>query len=234
VAANVSFGAAYATDILLAQKVFYGQDFGGLFAVMLVLSTQCLGYAFAGVMRRFLVWPGAMLWPANLINITLFHTLHHDKEPEVLGWTISRYRWFLYCFGGMFFWNWIPGYIFTAVSNFAFVTWIRPNDVVLNQVFGSFTGRASFDTVDSRLGCDSANNRLVSDHGISCIALDDSVLGNRQRFYRVCVLDLDHHTNPSLHEQLVRQVHAYLNVPELRQYRTDLQCLQNTERPIRI
>lgn len=40
----------------------------------------------------------------------------------------------------MFIWNWIPGYIFTALSNFAFVTWIKPDDVVVNQVFGSFTG----------------------------------------------------------------------------------------------
>ena len=158
VAANVSFGAAYATDVLLAQKVFYGEDFGRLFAVMLVLSTQCLGYAFAGTMRRFLVWPASMLWPSNLISITLFHTLHRDKEPEVPGWTVSRYRWFMYCFGGMFFWYWIPGYIFTALSNFAFVTWIRPNNVVLNQIFGSFTGIMSFDVVHCRIGRHSSDN----------------------------------------------------------------------------
>jgi len=179
VAANVSFGGAYATDILLAQKVFYGQDFGGLFAVMLVLSTQCLGYAFAGIMRRFLVWPAAMLWPANLIGVTLFHTLHRDKEPSVPGWKISRYRWFMYCFAGMFFWSWIPGYIFTALSNFAFVTWIRPNNVVLNQVFGSFTGALPFHPVDCRFGYHSVDHRLVSDHRFPWISFNDSILGNR-------------------------------------------------------
>jgi OPT family small oligopeptide transporter len=91
-------------------------------------------------MRRFLVWPAAMLWPSTLINTTLFHTLFRDMDPEIPGWKISRYRYFMYIFVGMFIWNWIPGYIFTALSNFAFVTWIRPNDVVLNQVFGSLTG----------------------------------------------------------------------------------------------
>jgi len=142
VAANVSYGsgAAYATDILLAQKAFYGQDFGGLFAVLLVLSTQCFGYAFAGVMRRFLVWPAAMIWPSTLTNATLFHTLFKDEAPEVPGWKISRYRYFMYCFCGMFLWSWIPNYIFTGLSNFSFVTWIRPNDVLINQIFGSFTG----------------------------------------------------------------------------------------------
>jgi hypothetical protein len=143
VAANVSYGggAAYATDIILAQKVFYGQDFGGAFSCLLVISTQCIGYAFAGIMRRFLVWPAAMLWPSTLINTTLFHTLFRDVDPEISGWKISRYRWFMYTFIGMFIWNWIPGYIFQALSNFAFVTWIRPDNVVLNQIFGSITGK---------------------------------------------------------------------------------------------
>lgn len=99
-----------------------------------------MGYALAGIMRRFLVWPAAMLWPSTLIKATLSHTLFRDKDPEVPGWTISRYRYFLYVVAGMFIWNWIPGYIFTALSNFGFVTWIKPNDVVLNQIFGSFTG----------------------------------------------------------------------------------------------
>ena len=135
---------AYATDVLLAQKVFYGQDFGAAFAILLVLSTQCLGYAFAGITRRFLVWPAAMMWPSNLTNATLFHTLFRDQDPEAPGWKISRYRYFMYCFTAMFIWTWIPGYIFTALSNFAFVTWIKPDDVVVNQVFGSFTGASSF------------------------------------------------------------------------------------------
>ena len=120
--------------------MFYGQNFGATFDVLLVVSTQCLGYAFAGIMRRFLVWPAAMMWPSNLVNATLFRTLFHEEDPEVPGWKISRYRYFMYCLVGMFLWNWIPGYMFTAVSNFAFVTWIRPDDVVLNQIFGSFTG----------------------------------------------------------------------------------------------
>jgi OPT family oligopeptide transporter len=143
-ASNVSYGggAAYATDILLGQKVFYGQNFGGAFACLLVISTQCIGYSFAGVMRRFLVWPAAMMWPTTLINATLFHTLFRDEDPrEVPGWRISRFKYFFIVFGCMFCWVWIPSYIFTALSPFAFVTWIKPNDVVVNQVFGAWTGK---------------------------------------------------------------------------------------------
>jgi hypothetical protein len=55
VMASVSFSAAYATDILLAQIAFYKQDFGILFQLMLVISTQSIGYGIAGMMRKFLV-----------------------------------------------------------------------------------------------------------------------------------------------------------------------------------
>lgn len=60
VMANASFGAgqAYATDTLIAQRAFYGQDFGWGFSLMLTLSTQMVGYGLAGVLRRFLVKPG--------------------------------------------------------------------------------------------------------------------------------------------------------------------------------
>ena len=54
VMASVSFSVAYATDIILAQKVFYKQDFGILWQMLLVVSTQSLGYGIAGMMRRFL------------------------------------------------------------------------------------------------------------------------------------------------------------------------------------
>lgn len=41
--ASVSFSAAYATDIILAQIAFYKQDFGILFQLMLTISTQSIG-----------------------------------------------------------------------------------------------------------------------------------------------------------------------------------------------
>jgi hypothetical protein len=54
VMASVSFSVAYATDIILAQVVFYKQDFGILWQLLLTVSTQSLGYGIAGMMRKFL------------------------------------------------------------------------------------------------------------------------------------------------------------------------------------
>lgn len=51
--------SSYAIDILLAQEVYYGQFFHWGFQILLVMSTQAMGYGLAGIMRRYLVWPAA-------------------------------------------------------------------------------------------------------------------------------------------------------------------------------
>ncbi|KAF4444589.1 Sexual differentiation process isp4 [Fusarium acutatum] len=54
VMASVSFSVAYATDIILAQVIFYKQDFGLVFQLLLTISTQSVGYGIAGMLRKFL------------------------------------------------------------------------------------------------------------------------------------------------------------------------------------
>jgi len=114
VMANVSFGggAAYATDTILAQKGFYKHDFGFGFQILLILGTQMIGYGYAGLLRKFLVWPASMLWPQNFVNTSLFYALH-DRSPtdpaKTNGWKIGRYNYFLLVFLGSFVWYWFPG-----------------------------------------------------------------------------------------------------------------------------
>ncbi|PWY89075.1 small oligopeptide transporter [Aspergillus heteromorphus CBS 117.55] len=143
--ANATFGggAAYATDVLLAQRAFYHQRFGWPFEIFMCISTQMLGFGMAGFFHRWLVTPAAMIWPANLINTTLFHALHDHSKPDpakVSGWKIGKYRFFLYVMLGSFCWYWIPGFIAPFLSVFAWVTWIKPQNAVINQLFGGDTG----------------------------------------------------------------------------------------------
>ncbi|RYP47806.1 hypothetical protein DL768_006215 [Monosporascus sp. mg162] len=42
-------------NTILAQLIFYKQDFGIMFQLLLTISTQSLGYGIAGMMRKFLV-----------------------------------------------------------------------------------------------------------------------------------------------------------------------------------
>jgi hypothetical protein len=67
------------------------------------------------------------IWPSTLANAALFQTLHSGANPIADGWRISRYRFFLYVFIGSFCWYWLPGYIFTGLSTFAFICWASPS-----------------------------------------------------------------------------------------------------------
>ncbi|KAH6627817.1 OPT oligopeptide transporter protein-domain-containing protein [Chaetomium tenue] len=143
VMASVSFSVAYATDIILAQKVFYKQDFGLLWQLLLVVSTQSLGYGIAGMMRRFLVYPAAMIWPGNLVSVTLMNAMYEsseDRDPTIIGGSMPRYRWFGLITVGAFVYYFIPGFLAQFLSSFAFMTWMAPNSPVINQLFGSNTG----------------------------------------------------------------------------------------------
>ncbi|KAI0835526.1 small oligopeptide transporter [Hypoxylon sp. FL0890] len=136
-------GSLYATDVLIAQQVFYKQHFGWGFQLLFGITTLCTGYGLAGLGRRFLVWPAAMIWPSDLVNASLFYALH-DHSPtdpdKANGWRISRYRWFLYILGGGFVWYWFPGWIFQGLSYFTFVCWAAPKSVVVNKLFGGLHG----------------------------------------------------------------------------------------------
>ncbi|KAF7716544.1 Oligopeptide transporter [Penicillium ucsense] len=143
--ANATFGggAAYATDVLLAQRAFYKQNFGWAFEIFMCISTQMLGFGLAGFFTKYLVQPAAMIWPSTLINTALFSALHDSTLPDpskVSGWKIGRYRLFLYAMIGSFCWYWFPGYIAPFLSVFAWVTWIKPQNAVVNQLFGGWTG----------------------------------------------------------------------------------------------
>lgn len=98
---------------------------------------KIIGFGLAGTFRRFLIWPAAMIWPGILPNAALFYALHDHTPPDPAkthGWSISRYRYFLYVMCGSFVWYWFPGFIWQGLSVFAFVTWIKPNNVVINQL----------------------------------------------------------------------------------------------------
>ncbi|KAF2420542.1 small oligopeptide transporter-like protein [Tothia fuscella] len=143
VMAGVSFGTAYATDIILAQVAFYKQDFGLGFQLLLTITTQSVGYGIAGMLRQFLVYPAAMIWPSNLVGVTLMHAMHEKFEapdPTILGGSMPRYRWFGVIFLGSFLYYWIPGFLAQFLSIFAFMTWIFPQNPVVNQLFGGTTG----------------------------------------------------------------------------------------------
>ncbi|KAF8324264.1 uncharacterized protein EI90DRAFT_3146892 [Cantharellus anzutake] len=139
--AGVGFNSAYATDIIAVQRVFYNQRWNFSYQWFLVMSTQLIGFSMGGITRRFLVSPPSMIWPGNLVYCALFNTLHSQYYAGVGDrGGISRERFFLSVFilGGI--WYLVPGYLFTALSAFSWVTWIAPNSSTVNTLFGYSSG----------------------------------------------------------------------------------------------
>ncbi|KAA8533571.1 hypothetical protein F0562_030995 [Nyssa sinensis] len=62
--ANSGAGSVYATHILSAVKLLYKRKLSFLPAFLVMITTQVLGFGWAGIFRKHLVEPGEMWWPA--------------------------------------------------------------------------------------------------------------------------------------------------------------------------
>ncbi|KAF9609651.1 hypothetical protein IFM89_017830 [Coptis chinensis] len=65
-------GSAYAVGIVDIIKAFYRRNISLLSGWMLVLTTQVLGYGWAGICRKYVVNPAHMWWPSTLVQVSLF------------------------------------------------------------------------------------------------------------------------------------------------------------------
>ncbi|KAF0268088.1 hypothetical protein FOG48_02838 [Hanseniaspora uvarum] len=107
-----------------------------------------MGFGFAGILRRFVVYPAKAVWPTSLSTIALNKALLTPEDSNLKG--ISRYRFFFIMFSVMFVYTWFPSFIFQALSTFNWMTWIAPNNWKLATITGGVSGLginpiASFD-----------------------------------------------------------------------------------------
>jgi hypothetical protein len=144
IASNVSFGFAFATDVIVEQTHFYKQPVTITYQILLILSTQILGYAFAGLSRRFLVRPGGMIWPGTLMSAAMFSTLHKEENSVANGWKISRWKFFFVVWLSAFAFYFLPGLLMPALSYFSVITWFAPKNVVIANLFGVSSGLGLF------------------------------------------------------------------------------------------
>ncbi|KAL2212753.1 oligopeptide transporter 2 [Sarocladium strictum] len=112
------------------------------YEIVLALATQLFGVGIAGLLRRFVVYPSTAIFPKVFPSLALNRALTlPEKKGEVInGWSLSRYRFFLYAFGIMFVYFWIPNYLFKALRSFNWMTWIAPENFTLAMITGFWGG----------------------------------------------------------------------------------------------
>ncbi|KAF5605344.1 sexual differentiation process isp4 [Fusarium subglutinans] len=145
VMASVSFSVAYATDIILAQVIFYKQDFGLVFQLLLTISTQSASCPYVTVVLQLTleVYPASMIWPENLVGVTLMNAMYETNDtpdPAIIGGRMHRYKWFAIVTACSFVYYFIPGFLAQFLSIFAVATWMAPQNPIVNQLFGGQTG----------------------------------------------------------------------------------------------
>ncbi|UJR35833.1 hypothetical protein I4U23_028579 [Adineta vaga] len=141
--ANATCSTATAIDVLTIERLFYKRTIHPILGIIFVITSQTLGYGIAGIMRKFLVWPAEMIWPATLVHCALFRTLHenkdHDNKEETdkgLRWKMSRLRFFYLATLFQFLWYWFPGYIFPVLSLFSWICMLKPDNIIVSQLTG--------------------------------------------------------------------------------------------------
>lgn len=81
--ANAGAGTVYAIYVVTAVRVFYGKNLTFLVSLLVVLTTQVLGFGWAGIFRRYLVEPAAMWWPSNLVQVSLFRYIYTHASSHL-------------------------------------------------------------------------------------------------------------------------------------------------------
>ena len=117
-----------AIQVLTIQRIFYKRSISYVISLLFVLSSQTIGYSMAGIMRKFVIRPAAMIWPSNLPTCALFRVLHNDNNEEQQNNEINatttttrrmlRSRFFYMLFFFQCLWYWIPGYICPVLITF--------------------------------------------------------------------------------------------------------------------
>ncbi|XP_077234417.1 oligopeptide transporter 7-like [Tasmannia lanceolata] len=136
--ANSGANSVYSIHMVSTVKVFYQKKLTFFVALFVVLTTQVLGFGWAGIFRRYLVEPASMWWPSNLVQVSIFRLLHEKERRQKGG--ITRNQFFLIAFICSFAYYVFPGYLFPMLTSLSWVCWILPHSILAQQLGSGLSG----------------------------------------------------------------------------------------------
>ena len=142
---SVAGGAGSVYYVYLVQKLPQYLNQGWVtfgYEIVLALAVQFFGFGFAGMLRRFVVFPSSSIFPGVLPTLALARTLvlPESRTERINGWSLTRYRFFFLAFVSMFLWFFVPNFLFTALHSFNWMTWIAPQNFPLGMITGFYGG----------------------------------------------------------------------------------------------
>ncbi|TVU15923.1 hypothetical protein EJB05_39467, partial [Eragrostis curvula] len=128
-------GGAYAIGIVTIIKAFYRRNISFFTSLLLIITTQVLGYGWAGLMRKYVIEPAQMWWPQSLVQVSLLRALHEKEERRM-----TRGKFFLIALICSFTWYTVPGYLFTTLTAMSWVCWAFPKSITMQQLGSGLNG----------------------------------------------------------------------------------------------
>lgn len=155
-----------------------------------------------------------MLWPSQLVTVSLYQTLHGKDEEDVKE-TKQRMRFFSTTFTSIFAWQFIPSVIFPTLTSIAVLCLVNNQSHILRTLGSGYNGFGILDFVSTT----SSNRisrreltrkwpslvpRLVSNRRYRCSL--HSLLRPMQLLRRSRFQPMDRHPSPLLFELLERSI----------------------------
>ncbi|KAG0032047.1 hypothetical protein BGZ82_006698, partial [Podila clonocystis] len=154
IAAAAGCAPAYASNVIAIQSLVFSSPLGNLTGAGLVLSSQCIGFSMAWLLFDYVIKPSVMIWPATLVNVSLYNTLH---EHKVLTRWFTRMQLFWYAFFTIFLYQWLPKMFMPVLTSMALLCWIKPSSNVLRKLGSGYVGLG--------MGCVSLDWSIISGVG---------------------------------------------------------------------
>jgi hypothetical protein len=110
----------------LGQKYFLNQEYLPVWSMILfLLSSQCFGFGLAGICRRYLVRPAAIIWPGNLSVIAVLNSLFEESD-DTSKYKTSRFKFYLWACFALAVYQFIPSYFAPIFKSIALLCILAP------------------------------------------------------------------------------------------------------------
>ncbi|GLJ16462.1 hypothetical protein SUGI_0280270 [Cryptomeria japonica] len=138
--ASAGGAGVYAVHIvnIMQSQFFYNIKIRPLAGWLLSVTTQMLGFGWAGLFRRFLVESGYMWWPQNLVHVSIFRALHEKEKRQKGG--LTRLQFFVLALTCSFAYYIIPGYLFGTLSTMSIACFVWKDSVIAHQIGSGLKG----------------------------------------------------------------------------------------------
>ncbi|KAG8217851.1 OPT oligopeptide transporter [Butyriboletus roseoflavus] len=133
--ASAAGTSALATEVLAVQRLYYNITPNAAASILLLFSSQLLGYGISGVLRSTLVYPSKMLYPSILPLMSMLDIFFRDGAN-----TRRRLNVFYLVFGAIFIWELFPEWIFPLLTGLSIFCLAAPNNAAVSRVFGGSNG----------------------------------------------------------------------------------------------